>query len=240
MITNESLTLLYETHLSNNLKSKPKHFVHLCSNSEFFSRQKVDLLAKCILLESSHSYVRELLEQSDFHYVCVGSIKTSEAATQSISSSYLNREEYFRIVSNQRQIVSDSLNETNIHLLTRCSIVFDMLSTHYAHDINKFKPIDTSEMKANNSDLKEFEESSFVVYSCARINAILEKFASMIEQGIYKEPLPDMDQLNFYALLKHDLEKKLCHEYLFKYDDHLKKVRDLFLLKNKQKTINNQ
>ena len=195
--------------------------VHLCTNSEYFSRQKVSLLSKAIVSNDDLS-LNAQIKQTQFKFVCIGSVKALES---NVFSNYKQREAYFRYASNQRQILSDSTNEKNVETLTRFSFIYDMLSTNHCVDIKKFAHVDMNEIELNN-DLKAFEQSSFVLYCCARMNTILEKFDSMVAQGIYKHPLTPLNELNFFNLLKHDLEKKLCLDYLFKYEGYLNEIRD--------------
>jgi hypothetical protein len=223
---NENLAIVYENFLKKAL-THPKRIIHICSNSECFSRQKIQLLANCFLNENEHNNdTTNILKQSTFKYLCVGSVKAFDKniESQNVMCYFKNREEYFRFASNQRQIISDKLNEINIRGLTHFSIVFDLLNTSHVNDINKFNRVDMNEIEMNN-DLKEFEQSSFILYCCARINTILEKFENMVKEGIYKQEFKSIDDLDFQALLKHDLEKKLCQDYLFKYEDYLVEIQ---------------
>lgn len=219
------MTIVYENFLKNSL-TQPKQIIHLCSNSEFFSLQKIQLLVSCFLSESNHNKdARNLIKQCSFKYLCIGLVKSlfDIGSDQSVMSHYNNRQKYFSFASNQRKIISDQLNEANIKALTKFSIVFDMLITNHVNDINKFNKVDMNEIETNNN-LKEFEQSSFILYCCARLSTILEKFESMIQEGIYAPT--NFDNLDFHALLKHDLEKKLSQEYLFKFEDYLNEIQN--------------
>ena len=61
------------------------------------------------------------------------------------------------------------------------------------------------------------EPSSFILYNCARISAIFEKFEHCVSQSQYG-PLPSPEALNFASLLKNETEKKLCADFLFKFE----------------------
>ena len=216
--------------------TQSKRIIHICSNSEFFSRQKIQLLVECLLNGEHNEDAKNTVKQSSFKFLCIGLVKSINniGTDQKVIIFYKNREDYFRFASNQRKIISDQLNEVNIKTLNQFSFVFDMLNTNHLNDINKFNRVDMKEIETNN-DLKEFEQSSFILYCCARLNTILEKFENMVREVIYTSR--NFESLDFDALLKHDLEKKLCHDYLFKFEDYFKEIQEAIFTGDSETSI---
>ena len=48
-------------------------------------------------------------------------------------------------------------------------------------------------------------------------------FYIILLKGVYKS-LPAFESLNFYALLKNDMERKICDDYVFKYEAYLNEI----------------
>lgn len=128
--------------------------IQMCFNSDFYKKQKIDLLSR---LSNSNM-------PNKVKYCCIGSVNTEETALFHIKS----REKYFRDSSEQRNLMTDDLNEFNIKNLTKFSLIFDLLCLNHQNDIKNLKVPDTDETWSN--------QSSFILYNCARLNAILEKF----------------------------------------------------------------
>jgi hypothetical protein len=108
------------------------------------------------------------------------------------------RKKYFEYAAKQRQMISNDLNQSNINNLTLFSIVFDLFSANHQNDLGKFKLADFYKVEAlsaqsDNDDSDQFDEdentlkmceqSSFILYNCARLNAIIEKFQIMVKKG---------------------------------------------------------
>jgi hypothetical protein len=173
--------LFYEEFIKSNLK-ETKRLIQICLNSEFYARQKMDLITRALLHDDDKS-------QIDLKYICLGYVKSDEAELSSDELSkdplhnYKSREEYFRFASKQRQIISNSLNESNIVILAQFSFLFDLLNSNYQNDIKKFVLVDAEKMDFD-EEAKAFDQSSFILYSCARMHAIIEKFESLVSQGI--------------------------------------------------------
>lgn len=138
----------------------------------------------------------------------------------SILSAYELRERYFKYSAEQRQLLPDEFNSSNMRHLTQFSFSFDLLSSTLQGDLTKFKLAEFAQTECGDG-LKLCEQSSFILYNCARLNAIIEKFDSLVQRGVY-EKLPDASSLDFDTLLKTDSERKLiCDQLLFKLDSIL-------------------
>ncbi len=176
-------------------KSNSNFLFNLCLNAEYLQRQKVDLLARMVNKKNDNP-----LETNKLKYICTGSVKIhsetliDEKDSKLINDSlynYKSREKYFRYAAEQRQKISnESIYEENIKNLTLFSIVYDLLNTKHHNDINKFKIIDPSQLNVElydfddlDQELKLSEQSSFILYNCARLNAIVEKYDSNISNG---------------------------------------------------------
>ena len=123
------------------------------------------------------------------------------------------KEKFFQESTAQRKALSNELCEANVRLLTLCSITFDLLKVSPSNDI-----------KLQTNNFANEHDSSFLLYNCARISAILNKFNYLIAQGVYPV-LPEIETINFEDSLKHALEKRLCNEFLFKFEDQLKELK---------------
>lgn len=88
-----------------------------------------------------------------------------------------SREKFFRDSAEQRSLISDDLCEQNIRNFTKFSLVFDLLSTNHSNEIKRFK------IMPENADNCLSEHSSFILYNCARIKAILDKHENLVNQG---------------------------------------------------------
>lgn len=179
----------YENFIQN--KSSSSFLFILCLNSEYLQRQKVDLLARIININSNSN----ISKNKRLKYICTGNVKT-HSDTKLMNDSlhnYQSREKYFRFAAEQRQKISnESIYEENIKNLTLFSIVYDLLNTKHQNDVNKFKVVDTAQLNTELNDfddldqeLKLSEQSSFILYNCARLNAIIEKYDSNIKNGYY-------------------------------------------------------
>lgn len=131
--------------------------------SEYYQRQKVDLLSR--------------VNQREYNvkYCCIGNVNSQD--DQTAQAHIDSREKFFRDSAKQRNLVSDNLSEKNIKNFTKFSLVFDLLITNHSNDIKKFK------IMPENADDCLSEHSSFILYNCARIKAILDKFQNLVNQG---------------------------------------------------------
>ena len=68
--------------------------------------------------------------------------------------------------------LSSEMCETNVKLLTLCSVTFDLLKVSHHSDI-----------KLQTCNFMNEHDSSFLLYNCARISTILTKFNYMVTQG---------------------------------------------------------
>ena len=239
----------------NFLKSKTSNRVlNLCTNSELFQRQKLDLISRKLASTTA------LLEKTQIKYICTGTVKTDLSNDSSVSLdqdnqdsiyNFQKREKYFQHAAEQRQMISSELNKFNVDNLTLFSIVFDLLGTNHQNDLNKLKLAEflriESMCKVHQDDqdssddedrscFKACEQSSFILYNCARLNTIIEKFQSLVKKGVYKE-ISSIEEFNFYSLLKSDYEKKLCEEYLFKFEAILVDMNKVICLDQSQNVL---
>lgn len=147
----------------NNLTQRPFKSIQVCSNGEIYQRQKADLLVRA-LLGSNQVY--------SVQYVPIGHVNGPNAL-----ECFSRREAYFKEAAIQRQMIPDeNLVESNLESLSLFSIVYDLLGTGHHKDV-KINSTENSELG------KLSEQSSFVLYNCARLNAILEKFNTRVKQG---------------------------------------------------------
>lgn len=203
---------LYENFLDQNLPVCDE-IITLCLNSELFQAQKIDLLLRSFA-NKDNKY-----KTYKHRFICAGIVKTDESESQFLElkddflKHYECRRKFFKHSAEQRQMMSESICEANIQNLTLFSMVFDMFNSNHQNDIKKFKCIDLGKMNIDESQ-KLGEKSSFILYNCARITAILDKFYSYVDQGSY-EKLKDINDLDFYHLLKTDYERKICSNFLF-------------------------
>ena len=204
---------LYKDFLNRNL---PEHgeLITLCLNSELFQAQKIDLLLR------SFSEIDNKHKTYKHRFISTGIVKIDENEPNYLDlkddflKHYENRHAFFKNSAEQRQMTTENICEANIQNLTIFSIVFDMFNTNHQNDIIKFRCIDSERTKTFDNQ-KLGEQSSFILYNCARISAILDKFNSFVDQGFF-EKLKNSDDLDFYSLLKSDFERKICSNFLFK------------------------
>lgn len=204
---------LYKDFLNQNL---PEHdeIITLCLNSELFQAQKVDLLLR------SFSEVDNKHKTYKHRFISTGIVKIDENEPNYLElkddflKHYENRRTFFKHSAEQRQMTTENICEANIQNLTIFSILYDLFNTNHQNDIIRFRCADLERIK-NFDSQKLGEQSSFILYNCARISAILDKFNSFVDQGFF-EKLKNSDDLDFYNLLKSDFERKMCSKFLFK------------------------
>ena len=90
---------------------------------------------------------------------------------------YEDRLASFEEISSQRESISAELSKENSKLLTKASLVFDLLKVSNL-SILKLQEAELS------SDSVNTDESSFLIYNCSRLKAILAKFEHGVEAGI--------------------------------------------------------
>lgn len=123
------------------------------------------------------------------------------------------KEKHFQETTAQRWSLSSDICEANVKLMTLSSVTFDLLKVRHNSDIKL----------QTNANINE-HDSSLLLYNCARITTILKKFKHLSSQAIYPN-LPDIETINFEETLKHELEKRLCNEFLFKFEDLLEELK---------------
>ena len=141
------------------------------------------------------------------------------------------RESNYRDANKQRQIISDELSEKNIKSLTKFSLVFDLLGLNNQNEIRQFS-------SCYSDSQSSADQSAFILYNLARLNAILEKFETLkkegkpklrtrfiwidskciVLKGTFKREMPLISELNFFALIKSEYEKEICEKFLFKFE----------------------
>lgn len=99
--------------------------LHVCSNSEHYQRQKIDVIERALTLTTHRSVVG---------YVCVGNVTTSD--NDDVDKVYETRENYFRSAAQQRQMIDDhGIVDDNLSSLTLFSIVHDLFSVANHKDV---------------------------------------------------------------------------------------------------------
>ncbi len=181
---NQEILSVYEEFSGS--KSSYSRILYLCTNAEYFQRQKLDLLFRSV----------HFPDHLTSKFICIGNVKTdSNENNDSIQYNYELREKYFRYSAKQRQMLSNDLNQFNVKNLTLFSIVYDLFGTNHQNDFSKFKVEDFLRVNLENDDaeddedfydekcLKISEQSSFILYNCARLNAIIQKFENLVQKG---------------------------------------------------------
>ena len=160
-----------------------RRVIVLCSTGEFFARQKDDLIFRCLELDSQRPG-HTTTTTTEFKYICVGcaSTKPASAAPDALGL-YTLRKTLFRESAEQReQAYSFEAAEKNIRNLSLFSIVFDMLSCKMSNDITL-----KSRAAAATAEVSDaasfFKSSSFVLYNCSRIRALLDTIENKIQNG---------------------------------------------------------
>lgn len=221
------LVLAYWSQVNSASEKNPIRWIHVCTNGDMYQREKADLIVRAL----------SPLAISHVEYVPVGHVSGGLSALEC----YSQREAYFRHAAIQRQMIPDeSLVESNLASLSLFSIVYDLLATGHHKDVKLTACIDPE----SDNESKLSEQAAFVLYNCARINAILEKFNSRVKQSItclsnlnihnfsvdskkflfldsYGE-LQALESLNFHELFSSEMEKSLCEKHLFKLGSSIK------------------
>ena len=146
-----------------------KRIVNICLNSEYVQRQKIDLISYLIADNS--------FQKANLNFVCIGTINTRIEEEKSAHFHIQSREAYFRHAAAQRNIISTQQTELNVKNFTKFSLAFDLLSLAHQNDMKKLKMYRAEEL-ATQSD-----QSSFILYNCARLHEIFAKFNSLKETG---------------------------------------------------------
>ncbi len=102
-------------------------------------------------------------------YIVVSQVKSNNITT---INEYLKlKEKYFQETTAQRSSTTVEACETNVKLLTLCSITFDLLKSSHTKDI-----------KLQHEHVLE-HDPALLLYNCARISTILTKFNHLVNQG---------------------------------------------------------
>ncbi len=144
--------------------------MHVCFSSEFFQRQRNDLINR-VLVESTSKY--------SVSYVCIGKSLLDQKSKENDALFQIDaKERQFRYSAEQRNLISDSKSEFNIANFTKFSITYEMLCLGGHNDIKRMDIFDVSSQEEPRSD-----PSSFILYNCARLHAIIEKFNNLQRTG---------------------------------------------------------
>jgi arginyl-tRNA synthetase len=92
-----------------------------------------------------------------------------------INEYYKEKEESYRKSSIERKVLPADLCEDNVKTLTLSSIIFNLLKVNHTNTVK------LQRQSQNSSNCEH--DSAFLLYSCARISAILNKFDSLVKQG---------------------------------------------------------
>ena len=151
-------------------KTKSERILHFCFSSDYFQRQKNDLISRIASIDSG------LDKKKSLNYVCLGkSMSENNNALTHVES----REMQFKYSAEQRNLISDQKTELNIQNFTKFSLTYDVLSLAHHNDIKKLGIFDLSSETEPQSD-----PASFILYNCARLHAIIEKFENLQNDGI--------------------------------------------------------
>ena len=149
---------------------KSEQLLNICFTSEFYQRQKTDLLSR-IAFESA-------CPQQSRNYICIGKALSPNQKETDVFYQIQLREKYFRNSARQRNLISDEKSELNICNFTKFSLTYDILSLSHHNDIKKMDSF--SNLSENES---QGDQSSFILYNCARLHAIIEKFENLQATG---------------------------------------------------------
>ena len=166
----ESLAV-YDNFLES-INSHNQPIVHFCFNSEFYQRQKIDLLSRL-----------KQIEYSSVKYCLLGIVNTDPSDSETNAWRHIElRETFFRESAEQRYMISDELCQKNTQNLVKFSLAFDLLCLKHQNDVKKMKIL----IAESFDETAASENSSFVLYNCARLNAILDKFQNLVNQGNHR------------------------------------------------------
>lgn len=144
--------------------------IHICFSSEFYQRQKNDLISRVLVDTKSAPY--------SVNYICVGRAALEKPKELDALFQIESKERQFRYSAEQRNLISDEKSEFNIGNFTKFSLTYEMLSLLNHNDIKKMDVYDVTGDEEPHSD-----QSSFILYNCARLNAIIEKFENLQSTG---------------------------------------------------------
>ncbi|XP_067854516.1 DALR anticodon-binding domain-containing protein 3 isoform X2 [Heptranchias perlo] len=181
--------------------------IHVVGCEEEFQQQKIDLLWQ--ILNAGMDQVTQR------HLVC-GPVRIAG------ENSHLNAVQYFQFRRSQMQEASvmkygslvqgDSWAEI-ISSMTSATIRFELLATAHRSPLN----LDLTE--AVNISTKGTRSGAFVMYNCARLATLFDRFNKSVQQGLYPK-FPETSQLNFSAL-QEEGEWLLLYNYIIPFRDVL-------------------
>lgn len=112
------------------------------------------------------------------NYICIGKAFSPNQKEIDVFYQIQLREKYFRNSAKQRNLISDEKSELNICNFTKFSLTYDILSLAHHNDV---KRLDAFSNLAENES--QGDQSSFILYNCARLHAIIEKFENLQANG---------------------------------------------------------
>lgn len=163
------LAICYQDFLS---ATRSSRLLHVCFTSDFYQRQKNEIVLRPI----SNTAV----SSTAINYICLGKAAFKESGELNKASVHVeSRKKQFRYSAEQRNLISDEKSEFNINNFTKFSLNFDLLTLGHHNDIKKLTAFSEASDEEPRSD-----QSSFILYNCARLHSILTKFESLQATGI--------------------------------------------------------
>jgi hypothetical protein len=112
------------------------------------------------------------------NYVCLGKAAFKDSSENKAAVHIESRQRQFKHAAEQRNLISDEKSEFNINNFTKFSLNFDLLTLGHHNDIKKLTTFDETSDEEPQSD-----QSSFILYNCARLHSILAKFENLQATG---------------------------------------------------------
>lgn len=144
--------------------------LQVCFTSDFYQRQKNEIVLRPI---SNTAF-----SDTAINYICLGKAALKGELNKA-SVHVESRQKQFRYSAEQRNLISDEKSEFNINNFTKFSLNFDLLTLGHHNDMKKLTVFDETSDEEPQSD-----QSSFILYNCARLHSIITKFESLQATGI--------------------------------------------------------
>ena len=116
-------------------------------------------------------------QKANLNFVRIGTINSQVEEEKSAHFHIQSREAYFRNAAAQRNLISTKQTDSNVRNFTKFSLAFDLLSLAHQNDMKKLKIYQPEELSTQS------DQSSFILYNCARLHEIFAKFNSLKETG---------------------------------------------------------
>ncbi|KAL3852213.1 hypothetical protein ACJMK2_015885 [Sinanodonta woodiana] len=202
----ESFCLIEVAELEQSIKTYPiQACVHVVSQSQAFSQQKVDILWQ--ILTQGHD--QPPVHQSHFVYGTVTCRKNSQNEKVNAHEFYNLRYQQLKqafVMKYAEQVTGQGWEDT-IAILTMANIKFELLATTARNMVKLDLSHDISD-----GTLGDAGGGAFVMYNCARLSTLLSHFQESVEKGLYP-PLPPIEEVDFVTLREQE-EWHLLFQYV--------------------------